>query len=65
VLDSNGAKRGIKFGGDWWFGRREHIVRHFQRVTGPLPSPLRRVPLDVKLIEDVKVGSLTRKMSRC
>jgi dienelactone hydrolase len=61
VLDSNGAKRGIKFGGDWWFGRREHIVRHFQRVTGPLPSPLRRVPLDVKLIEDVKVGSLTRR----
>lgn len=39
----------------------EHILRGFQSATGPLPSPLRRVPLDVKVLEDVKVGSLTRR----
>ena len=60
VLDRNGAKRDIKSPADW-ARRREHIVRHFQRVTGPLPSPLRRVPLDVKIVEDVKVGSLIRR----
>lgn len=60
VLDSNGAKQDIKTLADW-ARRREHIVRHFQRVTGPLPSPLRRVPLDVKIVEEVKVGSLTRR----
>ncbi len=44
-----------------WNLSREHILRGFQRVTGPLPSPLRRVPLDVKVLEEVQVGSLTRR----
>lgn len=60
VLDSDGAKRSVKSHADW-AKRREHILRHFQRVTGPLPSPLRRVPLDVKVLEEVKVGTLTRR----
>ncbi|MBC7816207.1 MAG: alpha/beta fold hydrolase [Planctomycetaceae bacterium] len=60
VLDSIGAKHAIKFPGDW-FDRCDHIVRHFQRVAGPLPSLLRRVPLDVKVLEEVKVGTLTRR----
>ena len=60
VLDSDGVARAVKSTADW-FDRSEHIVRHFQRVTGPLPSPLRRVPLDVKIVEEVKVGSLTRR----
>lgn len=60
VLGGDGAKQNIKSPGDW-AKRREHIIRHLQRVTGPLPSPMRRVPLDVKIIEDVKVGSLTRR----
>ncbi len=60
VLDRDSVKQPIKTSADW-ARRREHIVRHFQRVTGPLPSPLRRVPLDVKVIEEVKVGSLTRR----
>jgi dienelactone hydrolase len=45
----------------YWSLRRERILQNFQRVTGPLPSPLRRVPLDVKVLEEVKVGSLTRR----
>ncbi len=44
-----------------WNLSHEHILRGFQSATGPLPSPLRRVPLDVKVLEDVKVGSLTRR----
>ena len=60
VLDSNGGKRDVKTPADW-AKRREHIVRHFQRVSGPLPSPLRRVPLDVKVVEEVNVGTLTRR----
>ncbi len=60
VLGRDGMKQDIKTLADSAM-RREHILRHFQRVTGPLPSPLRRVPLDVKVVEEVKVGSLTRR----
>ena len=60
VLGHDGAKRDIKTAADW-MTRREHILRHFQRVTGPLPSPMRRVPLDVKVIEEVKIGKLIRR----
>ncbi len=60
LLDRDGKRSEIKTLADW-AKRREHIVSHFQRVTGPLPSPLRRVPLDVKVIEEVKVGTLTRR----
>ena len=60
LLDRDGKRSEIKSLNDW-AKRREHIVAHFQRVTGPLPSPMRRVPLDVKIIEEVKVGSLTRR----
>ncbi len=59
-LDRDGTKQDVKTPADW-AKRREHIVRHFQRVTGPLPSPMRRVPLDVKVLEEVKVGTLTRR----
>lgn len=60
VLGNDGVKREIKSPAGW-AKRREHIVRHFSRVTGPLPSPMRRVPLDVKILEEVKVGALTRR----
>lgn len=56
----DGAKQSIKTLTDWAL-RREHIVRHFQRVTGPLPSALRRVPVEVKVLDEVKVGTLTRR----
>lgn len=60
VLGRDGEKQAIQSLADW-AKRREHIVAHFQRVTGPLPSPLRRVPLDVKVVEEVQVGKLIRR----
>ena len=60
VFDAAGSQREIKTLADW-VKRREHIVRHFQRVTGPLPSPLRRVPLDVQVLEETKLSTLTRR----
>ena len=60
VLDRDGVKREVKTLADW-AQRREHILRHFQRVTGPLPNTQQRVPLDVKMIEEVKVGKLVRR----
>ncbi len=60
VLDRDGKRKPIKTAVDWE-PRREHILANFQRVTGPLPSPLRRVPLDVKVVEEVRVGSLRRR----
>ncbi len=44
-----------------WSKRRQHVLASMQRVMGPLPSPLRRVPLDVKIVDEVKVGTLIRR----
>jgi dienelactone hydrolase len=44
-----------------WEVRRRHVLQHLQRVMGPLPSPLRRVPLDVKVVEEKRVGTLIRR----
>lgn len=47
-----------------WNRRREHIVRHFERVAGPFPSPLRRGPLEVRVIEESKrEGIVARKLT--
>lgn len=60
VLKHDGVHHEIKTLADWT-RRREHILRHFQRVTGPLPDAQQRVPLDVKVIEEIKVGKLIRR----
>jgi dienelactone hydrolase len=60
VLDRHGRRRLIHTTADW-HERREHILAHFQRAAGPLPSPTRRVPLDVRVIEEVRIGSLLRR----
>ncbi|MFO0804075.1 MAG: DUF2920 family protein [Gemmataceae bacterium] len=60
VLDAIGNKKPIRTVEDWHL-RREHTVRSVARVMGPLPSPLKRVPLDVKEIESIAVGNLIRK----
>jgi dienelactone hydrolase len=59
-LDREGKKTAIRTPADWEV-RRTHIAENLARAMGPLPSQLRRVPLDVKEIESVKVGSLTRR----
>ncbi len=45
-----------------WEPRRRHIVAALERVMGPFPNPARRVSLDVKLLEEVKLeGGLRRR----
>ena len=44
-----------------WEVRRRHVLANVQRVMGPFPSQLRRVPLDVKVIEEKRVGNLIRR----
>ena len=45
-----------------WAARRRHIVAGLERVMGPLPNPARRVALDVKVLEEVKLaGGLVRR----
>ena len=50
----------IKSPEDWQI-RRGHIVENLQRVMGPLPSARQRVPLDIKMVDEQKVGKLVRR----
>lgn len=54
-LDRNGKRVPIRTPADWQ-DRRRHIEQCVALVMGPLPSPLHRVPLDVKELERVEVG---------
>jgi len=60
TLDHKGTKTPIRTPADWEV-RRGHILDNMARVMGPFPGKPHRVPLDVKLIEEVKVGNLTRR----
>jgi len=59
-LDSSGTKRPVKAVADWE-NRKKHVLAHMQTVMGPLPSPETPVPLDANILDEVKVGSLTRR----
>ena len=58
--DRAGQAHPIKTTTDWEV-RRRHIIDNMQRVMGPLPSPLQRVPLAIKVIEETRVGTLIRR----
>ena len=60
ALDRKGNKLPVRTAADWAL-RREHVAENFARATGPLPSPMKRVPLDVREVESVKVGNLIRR----
>ena len=60
TLDRKGAKTPIRTPADWEL-RRGHIRENFALATGAFPSQLKRVPLDVKEVESVKVGNLIRR----
>ena len=64
-LDRNGGRHPVRTGDDWQT-RRQHIIENLQLVMGLLPSPLRRVPLDVKVIEEVRLDPpmVTRSLLR-
>ncbi|MBI2808315.1 MAG: DUF2920 family protein [Planctomycetes bacterium] len=58
--DAAGKAQPIKTVTDWEL-RRQHVVKNMERVMGPMPGPLQRVPLDVKVIEEKRVGDLIRR----
>lgn len=58
--DDGGTVHPVRTVADWQV-RRRHIVANLQRVLGPLPGPQRRVPLDVKVVEETRVGALVRR----
>jgi dienelactone hydrolase len=60
VKDAAGKERPVETPFDWG-RRRAHIVAAIERVTGPLPDPSHRVPLDVRVVEETPVESYVRK----
>ena len=48
-----------------WEPRRRHILAAMERVMGPLPNPARRVPLDIRVLEEVRLdaGLIRRKLT--
>jgi len=59
-LDGQGKRHAVKTPADWKV-RKQHILGNMQTVMGKLPQPKKPVPLNVKILEEVKVGNLTRK----
>jgi dienelactone hydrolase len=59
-LDAAGKSHPIQIPEDW-ARRREHILASVQAVMGPLPKPKEPVALDMKVLEETKVGDLTRQ----
>jgi len=59
-LDSNGQRQPIKTIDDWMI-RRRHIQQHLESAMGQLPGPLQRMPLDVKVTEESRVGTIIRR----
>lgn len=59
-LDSSGQRHEIHSVADWE-KRRQGILTNMQAVMGALPDVSKKVPLDVKPLEEVKVGDLVRR----
>lgn len=59
-LDEKGGQHAIETPDDWEI-RRAQIRANLELVMGKLPGPLSRVPLDMRVLEDVAVGQLRRK----
>jgi len=64
VAGTDGGMFTAKSAGDWE-ARRRHTLAHMERVMGSLPNPATRVPLDVKVYEEVTLegGLVRRKLS--
>jgi dienelactone hydrolase len=59
-LDENGKEYPVKNAEDW-NSRRRHILQNMQLVMGALPDESHKVPLDVKISEEVKTAGYLRK----
>ena len=55
-----GQKQATKTKADWEI-RRGHILANLHKVMGDLPRPDKPVPLEMKVLEETKVGELVRK----
>ena len=61
VISTNGS-RAIARSPAEWAERRRHIVAGMERAMGAFPNPAKRVQLDVKILEEVRIeGGLVRK----
>jgi acetyl esterase/lipase len=58
--DAEGKEYPVKTADDW-AKRRAHILANMERVMGPLPDASRKVPLDVKVDEEKKLGKYVLK----
>ena len=58
--DADGNPHPVKTVEDWQ-KRREHILAAMQLVMGPLPDASKKVPLNVRTLETVKLPKVTRK----
>lgn len=59
-LDAQGKEHPVENVQDWQ-RRREHVVANMQLVMGALPSPERRVPLDVQVLQTDELPTLRRQ----
>jgi acetyl esterase/lipase len=59
-LDAGGKKQPVQTVADWEI-RRRHILAGMQRVMGELPGAAKRVPLDVRQVEEVRIENLLRR----
>ena len=59
-LNDKGEKQPIKTPADWEI-RRQHVLHDMQVVMGSLPEASKRVPLEVKVIEETRLKGLVRK----
>jgi prolyl oligopeptidase family protein len=64
-LDQDGGRHEVRTADDWQT-RRQHIVENLQLVMGPVPSPLRRVPLGFEVREEMRLDPpmVTRSLLR-
>lgn len=59
-FDDQGKEHPVNSAQDWQL-RRQHILMNMQLVMGALPSPDRRVPLDVQVLQTEELPTLVRK----
>ncbi|NQT52858.1 acetylxylan esterase, partial [bacterium] len=59
-VDGDGQARRITTA-EGWRRHSEHILASMQLVMGELPAASRKVPLDVRLHEEVRLPKFTRK----
>ena len=59
-LDARGQRRPVRLPGDWGL-RRKDILKGMQAVMGELPRPAQKSPLEVRVLEEVRVGNVVRK----